>query len=138
MSGGAWEYVMAPLANSVNGNFTVHNAGTWSSATATNPTYPDPKYYNIYSWSTISNSDIGTIQRGKLGDATKEVTKNFLSASGGWNGDYRNMPCSAGTWFARGGLATTGSAGGVFRFDSGAGSSYYSISSRVVLASWIN
>ena len=94
MNGGAFDYVMG---NEVN------TSGSFYSSSAEFTTSPLAKYYDKYSYNTSSSSQ-ASITRGRLGDATKEVTKAFTS-SGLWEGSYWYFPNSGDSWFLRGGGA---------------------------------
>ena len=121
MSGGAYEYVMGVLADtngnprsgynsSYNSGFTgMLNDGT----TYTGVSFPDTKYYNLYTGSSYT------------GHALTE-TKN-------WYGDYANFVSSSNPWFIRGGNYNTGALTGVFFFNGDSGDSTVG-SSRLVIS----
>ena len=94
MNGGAYDNVMENQVNT-SGAFYSLSAGF----TAT----PLAKYYDKYSYNT-NNSNQASVSRGRLGDATKEVTKAF-TYTGSWEGSYRYFPYSSLPWFIRGGAA---------------------------------
>ena len=91
MSGGAYEYIMGNMVDT-NGNFYNSNAGF-------NENYPNSKYYDSYTY----NTSYITHERGKLGDATKEILKSFGTATGGWYGNNSYFPSNSRSWFIRGG-----------------------------------
>ena len=121
MSGGAWEYVMGNMVDG-SGNYYPSSSGL---------TKPDVKYFDSYAYSASSYTDHA---RGKLGDATKETLKTFGSGTGGWYGDYANLPYGTYSWFSRSGNCSDGTAAGVFGFNRGAGVAGTSDSFRSVLS----
>ncbi len=134
MSGGYQEYVMA---NSVlsTGKLNIAKAGTWSDINV-----PLTKYYDCYS---TFNGEVSTemaINRGKLGDATKEIMKEY-SDTGAWYNDHSVIST---TWFTRGGYACLNEHHGMFLFHAADGNGVLSnMSSRPVLAitreiPWVN
>ena len=123
MNGGAFDYVMG---NEVN------TSGSFYSSSAEFTTSPLAKYYDKYSYNTSSSSQ-ASITRGRLGDATKEVTKAFTS-SGLWEGSYWYFPYSSNSWFKRGGNAYFSSYYGITDSYYNYGNSYNFSSSRPVLA----
>ena len=121
MSGGAAEYVMGVLADT-NGNprsgyNSSYNSGFTGmlkdGTTYTGVSFPDTKYYNLYTGSSYT------------GHALTE-TKN-------WYGDYANFVYSSGPWFLRGGNYNTGALTGVFFFNGDSGHSNI-CSSRLVIS----
>ena len=123
MSGGAYDYVMG---NEVN------TSGTFYSSSAGFTTSPLAKYYDKYSYNTNSSNQ-ASVSRGRLGDATKEVTKAFSGSTGSWEGSYRYFPNSSNPWFVRGGSADYSYIYGVTYSYDDYGYSYSSYSSRPVL-----
>ena len=121
MSGGAFERVMGNMTNS-SGNFNPSFGGF--------ATDPDSKYYDSYAYGT-SYTDHA---RGKLGDATKETLKTFGNETGGWYGNYAQLPSSNNSWIMRGGYPSDPSSAGVFYFHGNNGIAYYTHTSRAVLA----
>lgn len=125
MNGGAYDYVMGNQVNT-SGAFYSSSAGF----TAT----PLAKYYDKYSYNTSYYSK-ESISRGRLGDATKEMTKAYTSGNGGsWEGSYRYFPLSSSPWFLRGGVANDSSYYGIthsYYYNGGSGNFG---SSRPVLA----
>ena len=122
MSGGAWEYVMGVLADtngkprsgwnsSKNSGFTgmLENGTTY-----TGITFPDSKYYNLYTGSSYT------------GHALTE-TKN-------WYSDYDNFVYFNTPWFGRGGGYIISTDTGVFFFRNAYGSSDSYYSSRPVIS----
>ena len=121
MSGGADEYVMGVLADtngkprsggssSVNSGFTgMLSKGT----TYTGITFPNSKYYNLYTGSSYT------------GHALTE-TKN-------WYSDTADFVNTSGPWFRRGDSYDLGASAGVFHFFNHYGSSGSESSSRLVI-----
>ncbi len=125
MNGGAYDYVMGNQVNT-SGAFYSSSAGF----TAT----PLAKYYDKYSYNTSYYSK-ESISRGRLGDATKEMTKAYTSGNGGsWEGSYRYFLDSSYPWFKRGGNASTSNYYGITNSGNYNGGSYDNYSSRPVLA----
>ncbi len=122
MSGGAAEYVMGNMVSS-SGSF----ASAWSGFSET----PDSKYYDSY----IYDTSYTTQNRGKLGDATKEILKTTGISTGGWYSDYTRFPCSSGTgyWFRRGGGDGKEVNSGLFYFYESNGGSFSDRSTRAIL-----
>ena len=122
MSGGADEYVMGVLADTngkprsggsslVNSGFTgMLSKGT----TYTGITFPNSKYYNLYTGSSYT------------GHALTE-TKN-------WYSDTADFVNTSGPWFRRGDSYDLGASAGVFHFFNHYGSSGSSSSSRLVIS----
>ena len=123
MSGGAWEYVMGNMVNSI-GEFYSSKSGFSST--------PDGKYYTAY---TYDGSPSPAHSRGKLGDATKETLSTYGSYTGGWYSDYAYFVSASDSWFLRGGNSYNGSGAGVFYFNYNSGVSYSDYGSRSVLVS---
>ena len=132
MSGGAWEYVMGVMEDSLNSNIpssgysTQYNSGFtgkngYDDTTTTGSAFPESKYYDIYKYGT-SNSDL---TRYHLGDATTEVKS--------WNSDYAYFVDSSYPWFLRGGYYNDGARAGVLAFGNGSGSADSAYSARAVL-----
>lgn len=97
MNGGANDYVMG---NQVN------TSGTFNSSYAGFTTSPLAKYYDKYSYN-FNFSNQASVSRGRLGDATKEVSKAFSGSNSSWEGSYRSFPYSSKPWFIRGGEASS-------------------------------
>ena len=122
MSGSGIEYVMGVLADtngkprsgydsSSNSGFTgILNNGT----TYTGVSFPDSKYYNLYTGSSYT------------GHALTE-TKN-------WYSDNANFVDSSHPWFLRGGYYSDSAYAGVFNFYYYSGNSYSGVSSRLVIS----
>jgi len=122
MSGGADEYVMGVLADtngkprsggssSVNSGFTgMLSKGT----TYTGITFPNSKYYNLYTGSSYT------------GHALTE-TKN-------WYSDTADFVNTSGPWFRRGDSYDLGASAGVFHFFNHYGNSGSVSSSRLVIS----
>ena len=122
MSGGAWEYVMGVLADS-NGKPRSGFSSSWNSGftgmlqdgtTYTGITFPDSKYYNLYTGSSYT------------GHALTE-TKN-------WYNDSANFVNSGSTWFVRGGGSYNSTSSGVFFFSHDDGKSFALYSFRLVIS----
>ena len=133
MSGGAWEYVMGVIEDSLGSNTpssgysTQYNSGyngknLNDGTTTTGVAFPESKYYDIYKYGT-SNIDY---TRYHLGDATTETK--------GWNGDSTFFVHSSNPWFRRGGYYYgDGTGAGVFAFLNTYGYALSSTSARAVL-----
>ena len=126
MSGGLTEHSMGNTATE-DGGFNAARSGTWSA-----DLYPNLKYYDCYTYGTIT-SGAPDYKRGKLGDATKEVVY-VIDFYGGWNGDSSLFPYIGMPWFARGGTANENFyAAGIFNFLFDAGFAHSTYGSRVAL-----
>ena len=124
MNGGAYDYVMGNEVNS---------SGTFYSSGARFTSSPLAKYYDKYSYNTSYYSK-ESISRGRLGDATKEMTKAYTSGSGGaWEGSDRSFPYSSRPWFLRGGGANYPPHYGITYLDYDVGNSTSNYSSHPVL-----
>lgn len=124
MNGGANDCVMG---NEVN------TSGTFFSSSAGFTTSPLTKYYDKYSYNTSRYSK-ESISRGRLGDATKEMTKVYVDNKGGsWQGSFRYFPTSS-PWFFRGGRAGNSDSYDITVSSGNNGVSDYTASSRPVLA----
>ena len=125
MSGGAHEYMMGDLVsstgvmmsgyqatNNVHSGFT----GYLYSGGQTTLTYdfPNKRYYDKYSYGTSETE----YTRGKLGDATKEISPYRTY---GWYSDCAFFPDSSYSWFVRGGSFNFGSGAGLFYFNRSGG-----------------
>ena len=122
MSGGSWEFVMGNMINS-SGQFYPKNSGFNE--------IPKLKYYDNYAY---NNSNI-THSRGKLGDATKEILKNYGNNIGGWNNNYSDFLDLTFPWFYRGGYYNDSSNAGIFSFSYNHGGATLVRTSRAVLVS---
>ena len=97
--------------SSSNSGFTgILNNGT----TYTGVSFPDSKYYNLYTGSSYT------------GHALTE-TKN-------WYSDDASFVSSSYPWFIRGGYSSFNTSAGVFYFNYGSGNSSSSYSSRLVIS----
>ena len=122
MSGGSREYVMGVFADTNgkprSGNNSSYNSGFTGmlsdGTTYTGITFPDSKYYNLYTGSSYT------------GHALTE-TKN-------WYSDGASFVDSYAPWFVRGGYYSLSSYAGVFDFFSDNGISYSDYSSRPVIS----
>ena len=132
MSGGAREYVMAVLEDSLNSNIPVSgNSSEYNSGfngknlndgtTTTGVSFPESKYYDIYKYGTSSTD----YTRYHLGDATTETK--------GWNKDQANFVYASYSWFERGCDWYFGASAGVFAFGSAGGNASSNYSFRSVL-----
>ena len=106
MSGGSTEYVMGNMVNSSNQFYTSY-AQNWSTST-----HPLAKYYDSY---TYDGSSSGTYKRGRLGDATTEVT--IVGTSDKWYSDNASFLGSSFAWFIRGSYYANGTNAGAFNFE---------------------
>ena len=121
MSGGAFDYVMGVFADTNgkprSGYDSSHNSGFTGmlngETTYTGVSFPNRKYYNLYTGSSYT------------GHALIE-TKN-------WYSDDAYFVSSGGPWFIRGGYYNNSTSAGVFSFGAYFGDSYSSISSRFVI-----
>ena len=121
MSGGSWDQTMGNMVDSSN-KFYTRNAGNWSTTTT-----PLAKYYDSYTY----NTSFTTYTRGRLGDATVEMSPSSSSYTL-WYSDYANFPYSSNSWFKRGGYCIGGTDAGAFAFNSADyGSAHRSNSFRV-------
>ena len=160
MSGGALEYVMGVMEDSLgsgvalsgrnnnyNSGFTGNlgcpiceaSSGNDSSITSiTGVSFPESKYYDIYTYDTSSTV---YANRGHLGDATYELDEftNWKDPDestryhSGWNKDYALFVNASYPWFVRGGAWYDGASAGVFAFIDTRGSAHSGISFRSVL-----
>ena len=123
MSGCDNEYVMALMANAdgtaIEGTYTGYDWGDHD--------LPNEKYYDKYSYSTDGYSE----KRSKLGDATKEVFKEYYNAWG-WYRDGSSLIRKGYPMIHRGGRNNYGSRAGIFQSYSG-GYSAYSGSFRLTI-----
>ena len=124
MNGGALDRTMGNMVNS-SGNFYSSSAGFSTS--------PLEKYYDRYSYSSSDYSSQTSVSRGKLGDATKEMSKAFSGSSSTWEGSYRYMPRSSYPWFIRGGYSDSSAYFGLSNSNGNFGGAYNLNSSRPVL-----
>ena len=132
MSGGAWEYVMGVMEDSLNSNTpssgenAQYNSGfrgktTGKVANITGVAFPESKYYDIYKY----GANLTDSTRYNLGDATTEVK--------GWNSDFTYFINSSNPWFIRGGSDVSGINAGLFSYSIDRGCVNTSNSTRVVL-----
>ncbi len=122
MSGGAWKYIMGVLADtngnprsgynsSLNSGFT----GMLSDGTTyTGITFPDSKYYNLYTGSSY--------------------TGHALTKTKNWYSDYAYFVSESYPWFGRGGRYGYSAGAGVFGFSYSTGGSGSDSSSRLVIS----
>ena len=122
MRGGAYEFLMGNMVDA-SGAFNPSSSG-FSAA-------PDAKYYDKYSYGTTYN-DRTAYSRGKLGDATKEMTPMSLKD---WYSEYAYFPDDSRPWFIRGGAYDDGLPTGIFGFSGGIGDASDSFgSTRAVIS----
>ena len=119
MGGKIHEIVMGNMVNS-SGKFYSSNSGF------SEP--PDAKYYDSYTYS-ISMKNYGL---GKLGDATKEIMKDFGKSTGGWYNNYLLFSSNEYSWLGYGN-SEYASYFGMFCLDRNHGGSYEGASTRAVL-----
>ncbi len=163
MSGGAWEYVMAGMDDNSTGDGTtgklssgrhnVFNSGfngklTCSECDDNGANHEikeiinginlprDERYYDKYDYDTSATS----FNRGKLGDATKEMgpfqTMQYLTISkntSSWYNDEVWLINSLDPWAYRGGGYADGSSAGIFDISSVYGDSHSARGFRLVL-----
>ena len=126
MSGGAWEYTAAYVANN-NGSLTSYGSSLVGGAA---------KYKNVYT----SNGDtqqgnygVSTPANGHYGDAVYETSNHYSSSNGSWYADYSIFPYSSGPFFVRGGYYSNTTGAGVFCFIGSDGSNGSGDGFRVVV-----
>ena len=132
MSGGAWEYVAAYVAN---GNSSLSSYGSSFASTSVTSNSQSTKYVTVYEKGS-SNSQANNWNAYKAltnlrGDAMKETASSY-SGSTSWNGDYSDFPYSYFPFFLRGGIYNNGSYAGAFFFIGSTGVAYSSDGFRVV------
>jgi len=122
MNGGSYDRVMGNMVDS-SGNFYPSSSGTWSGSNI-----PQAMYYDKYSYNSTSDTEIDSIKRGKLGDATREIypVSNF-------GGGTFGVPYSNGSWFVRGHSASD-TASSIFSSTYNNGSLGASNTTRPILA----
>ncbi len=166
MSGGAWEFVMGGLDDNSTGDGKTgklssgrHNV--WNSGFNGKLTCPecsddgieinheitkvtggidlptDERYYDKYDYDT----KVITFNRGKLGDATKEIgpfiTMTYLTLTrnvSSWYNTEAWFIISERPWFIRGGCNTNGTGAGLFSFDLARGINENVVGFRLALA----
>ncbi|MDD3392888.1 MAG: hypothetical protein PHE54_05045, partial [Bacilli bacterium] len=156
MAGGAAEYMMAVIEDSAgsdvptSGRNVLYNSGfnglftcpTCDSQTATSLTtgvnFPDSKYYDLYAYGTSGIQ----YERGKLGDATKELGnfgKSTIETDSGsryvssYYHDFAQLGSYSNPWLYRGGYWGQGSDTGIFAFYMTYGHSSGASSFRTVI-----
>ena len=131
MSGGAYEYVAAYVAN---GNSRLSDYGSSFASTSVTSNSASTKYVTVYpkgsSDSQANNWNAYKALTDLRGDAMKETASSY-SGSASWNGDYSYFPCSSYPFFVRGGFYNDGSNAGAFCFYYGGGA-YSNYGFRVV------
>ena len=132
MSGGAWEYVAAYVAN---GNSSLSSYGSSFASTSVTSNSQSTKYVTVYpkgsSDTQANNWDAYKSLTNLRGDAMKETATSY-SASTSWNGDYSSFPYSYVPFFTRGGGYNDGSDAGAFYFGYSGGSANSTNGFRVV------
>ena len=122
MSGGAYEYVMGVSADSNgkprSGNSSSINSGFTGmlrdGTTYTGITFPDSKYYNLYTGSSY--------------------TGHALTETNGWYNDSASFVDSNNPWFSRGGYYHSNANAGEFYFNSIVGDAYSVYGLRLVIS----
>jgi len=110
MSGGAWEYVMGVLNNSL--------------ASSGFSTLPTDKYYNNYINTILTSACNNEICYG-----------HALSETNGWYRDHHDFANSSYPWFLYGDCNRSESSTGVFSFNDDAGGASGNASFRVIIVS---
>ena len=144
MSGGAYEYVMGDMVYSngsimsgynsnINSGFTGYLG--YSNSLYTGTSFPNKRYYDKYSYGT---SD-AEYTRGKLGDATIEMSPYYSSSSVifmgyTWYSEWATFVNSSSSWFVRGRSYDDGAYAGIFSFSAQRGDDNSNISTRVVIS----
>ena len=122
MSGGANEYVMGVLADTNGKPRSGYNSSDNSGFTGmlkdgttyTGITFPDSKYYNLYTGSSY--------------------TGHALTETNGWYNDNAIFVSSINPWFVRGGVYYSNSDAGEFRFYYSNGHAFSNSGLRLVIA----
>ena len=122
MSGGSWEHVMGVFADTNGKPRSGYNSSSNSGFTGmlkdgttyTGITFPDSKYYNLYTGSSY--------------------TGHALTETNGWYNDSAFFVYSSYPWFVRGGSYSNGASAGVFDFSNDDGYSIRTYSSRLVIS----
>ena len=151
LSGGKWEYVMGVLQFSENNSTPTSGAnavansgfvGPYSNAQGQNTEgqpWPSSKYYDLYDYDTTWME----YQRGKLGDATKELGEFYVLTYKGsttsrqvssFFADTAYFIASTGPWFIRGEPAVGGTGAGIGAFHPESGGAIGDRGFRIVLS----
>ena len=121
MSGGAYEYVAAYVAN---GDSSLSSYGSSFASTSVTSNSQSTKYVTVYpkgsSDSQANNWNAYKALTNLRGDAMKETASSY-SGTTSWNGDYSYFPCSSFPFFRRGGNYDGGSIAGAFSFNNSVG-----------------
>ena len=116
MSGGAFEFVAAYLAN---GHSNLNNYGSSLASTSVTSNSQSTKYVTVYqkgsSDSQVDNWNAYKALINLRGDAMKETASSYSDKTS-WNGDYSKFPYSNAPFFVRGGYYGDGSEAGAFYF----------------------
>ena len=108
MSGGAYEYTAAYVANN-NGSLTSNGASLVSGAAYTK---------DVYTKGSADDRETNyNANSSKYGDAVYETSNHYSSSNGSWYGDYSYFPCLDSPFFIRGGSCYDMSSAGLFYFD---------------------
>ena len=150
LAGGAWEIVMGVMQASdtdsrpTSGPSSTSNSGfkgPYSNSNGENTEgldWPSSKYYDLYDYSTSNN----TYQRGKLGDATKELgpfihiqyRSSVYRTVSSWFYDHAFFPYISSPFMSRGGERVNGSEAGIFCFDFLVGTPSSARTFRIILS----
>ena len=124
MSGGDWEYVMGNTAVSTS----TYSWQTESSGLSE----PESKYYDSYV-NPENDYQNNSHYNGKIGDATREILKDFGNGLGGWFDDIAYFPGSVHVFFGRGGMYKDKQNAGIFLYGRSNGSACIYCSFRPVI-----
>ena len=147
MSGGSLEYMMAAMKSADNQTLCSGKDATYNSGfngaycevgdfLTTGYSFPDSKYYDVYSYDTTTQ----TFHRRILGDATGEMGPFFRDMSGSvwsfgsWYNDEGDFLYFCQPWFIRGGAFSYGITTGMFGFIVHFGHNYFPVGYRIVLS----
>ena len=129
MSGGAWEYTAAYVANG-HSSLTSYGADLVADSTAS-------RYKNVYAKGSSDTQELNygqsTPTNGHYGDAVYETSDQYSSSNGSWYSDYSSFPYSSGPFFGRGGGCSGTTNAGVFSFDGSSGYASTGYGFRVVV-----
>ena len=144
MNGGAYEYMMgnmvysngqqmsgASIGSRYNSAFTgILYDGSKSTSFTGTYAFPSKRYYDKYSYKTGCTE----YTRGKLGDATKEMTLDSNSKNTSWYSDDAGFVCYVAPWFERGGNYNRGVYAGAFYLYYSYGNAHTNNSTRAVIS----
>ena len=123
MSGGAWEFVMAVLADSSgaprSGNTQTYNSGFNGtlgdgSKYSSGINFPAAKYYDLYT-STNPSSNDSSLSATACGGGI--CYGHSLSETAGWYRDSSYFVIQLSPWFVRGGIWSDAASAGGFSFN---------------------